>query len=298
MKKITLLFTIFIAFFSVSQESITFYPSKDLSLGYHDNFGSEDNNYGWAFQFAGYVMDGAAGGINSNRAMLGFDLDSILPGTEILSAKLSFYAFDDYSQGVPMAQGHYGNNECYLKRIIQNWEEDVATWNTQPSTTDVGQIILPQSTSAHEDYLDIDVTALIQFFIDNPSQNFGFKFGLIEEILGNNLSFHSRESTDLSKRPKLVVELRPATAKVMSEELAKFEIYPNPVSDFLNLKLNEEIINNAILNVFDMKGKNVLSINNYKGEKLKLDISKLERGSYFLEIKNGKYYQKVKFIKN
>jgi hypothetical protein len=75
-----------------------------------------------------------------------------------------------------------------------------------------------------------------------------------------------------------------------------FEIYPNPVSDFIKLVFtNTENSFKEIL-VFNSSGKMVKRIHS-GNEELKVDISELPEGLYFIGIKDGKRADFRKFIK-
>jgi Secretion system C-terminal sorting domain len=67
-------------------------------------------------------------------------------------------------------------------------------------------------------------------------------------------------------------------------------IYPNPTSDFIQISNLE----NASLIIFDVLGKIVLEISNYQQES-KIEISKLEKGIYFIKSMEGLNF---KFVKN
>lgn len=190
-----------------AQQSQVFYSSEDVSLGYHDNYNTANTNYYWAKQLAGFVIDGASGGINSNRGLIEFDLSSLDPNIIVDSARLNLFAFNDYTV-YPLTTGHYGNNSSYLKLNVNSWSEQAVTWNNQPSTTDNYMVVLNKSTSPNQDYTEINVTDAVQYMISNPSNNFGFKLGLFDEVLGNNLSFHSSNSLEINKTPTLIVYYR------------------------------------------------------------------------------------------
>lgn len=294
MKTRILFFGCLVASLSFSQTTVTFYPSKDVSLGYHDNFNTANTNYEWAYQFAGYVIDGANGGYNKNRALIQFDLTSISTATIIDSAKLYFYHYEDYTVA-PLDQGHAGNNSCYLKKVSASWDEMSVTWNSQPNTTDVDMVTVPQSTSPTQDYV-IDLTVLTQYFISNPSMNNGLKFGLINEVLGNNLSFYSSNSIDSAKRPKLVVYYGGGQTNDIDENtISDSKVYPNPVDNVLTVKSK----NIESVNVYDQTGKIVVrAFNETHEEALKLDVSKLSSGNYILEIFSiGGTKSQMKFVK-
>ena len=103
-------------------------------------------------------------------------------------------------------KGHGGTtNSCYLQRITQYWQPSIATWNTKPSVTTENQVILPQSSSAFQDYLEIDVTNLFLPMIQNSNKNFGIQMKLVNEIPTNVMIFCSTNYTDKSKHPKLTI---------------------------------------------------------------------------------------------
>ncbi len=147
---------------------ITVLSKKDAAIGYHDNYNTDDNNYGTAIQNAAYTISGSNGGLNVNRALIDFDLTSIPKGSIITSANLNLYAIGQLG----ILNGHVGNNNnSVLQRITEDWKEDKVTWNAQPSTTNINQVSLPASNNSLEDYLNIDVTSLVQDLIDN--NNYG-----------------------------------------------------------------------------------------------------------------------------
>jgi len=59
-------------------------------------------------------------------SLIRFNISSISSGTVICSAKLKLYYYD-YNDSNP--SGHTLN----LYKIHENWDEDIVTWNNQPS---------------------------------------------------------------------------------------------------------------------------------------------------------------------
>ena len=93
-------------------------------------------------------------------------------GSTILSAKLNLYAYTDFTI-VPLQDGHYGNNQSVLSRIITNWNEATVTWNTQPSVSNLHETLVNQSTNPQQDYLNINVAwevNLPQMFLKQMNQ--------------------------------------------------------------------------------------------------------------------------------
>jgi hypothetical protein len=116
---------------------------------------------------------------------------------------------------------------------------------------------------------------------------------LINEVLGNNLSFHSIESTDSEKRPKLEITFKARTNSIIdfNSEVSDFLIYPNPVVNELSFKLNNKNDNKEI-KLYNSEGK-LLKVIETKGEnEVKLDVSDFDNGVYFSVFDT----KKVKFV--
>ena len=68
--------------------------------------------------------------------------------------------------------------------------------------------------------------------------------------------------------------------------IQNFELYPNPVSDYLYVKVNVELSESVVVSLYDVSGKVVA---NYKGSQffkdvLELKTSHLIPGVYFIKI--------------
>lgn len=78
-------------------------------------------------------------------------------------------------------------------------------------------------------------------------------------------------------------------------ELTSFNSFPNPAGDSWTVKSNN--INISSIHVFDILGKNVLSLTPNKRE-VKIDVTGLHSGLYFAKINTESGTKNVKFIKN
>lgn len=284
-----------------------FFPTKDVSLGYHDNRNTENTNYATALQLAAFQIPSFdSTGVNTNRGLFDFDLSEIPQNTVISSAKLNLYAYD-YDGTHPSSilnSGHVGNNESYLRRVTQSWQENVVTWNTQPIATPQNQVVLPQSTSTNQDYLNIDVTQLVQDMIDNPNQSHGFLLGLIDEVLTANLTFHSKEGSDSTKYPKLIIDIDckddpNSTNQISRKDKVLYNsprIYPNPANDFIriDIDLEDKIVKN--LKIFSFEGKLVFDKDNFNTSET-ISTTSFNNGMYVLRIEENENISYVKFIK-
>jgi|GEM_PF-2895442 len=75
-------------------------------------------------------------------------------------------------------------------------------------------------------------------------------------------------------------------------EQPKIQIYPNPATDFINIKSTAKI---RSAEIFDMSGKTVKSINRITDGKIA--VSELVKGTYLLQIQTEKGTETLKFIK-
>lgn len=151
-----------------------------------------------------WTFSGEAGII---RSVIQFDLSSIPPNAQITKAALSLYAWGSET-GLGKHSSKSGSNEGVLQRVTSNWDEETVTWHSQPTTTEVNQLILPLSSSPEQDYIDIDVTKLVQDMSANPESSFGFMLKLKTEEKYRALNFCSKDHADPLKHPKLVVEYK------------------------------------------------------------------------------------------
>jgi len=168
--------------------------------------GNANSNTGSLNELATYSWT-VSGDPVTGRCLVGFSLQSIPAGSEILSAKLSLYGWPDNFPSVHITQGNSGDNVLLLQRVTSAWDENTVTWNTQPSITSEGQIELPPSTSTWGyDIMDIDVTNLVKQMV--AGTNYGFSLRLKTEATYRSIGFMSSEYEVPAKRPKLEITYR------------------------------------------------------------------------------------------
>jgi len=109
-----------------------------------------------------------------------FSQDIIPEGMQILKAELNLY-YDPVSEHI----GHSvlgGKNDLIIRRITESWDEHTVTWYNQPETSaDADQVVVNSSNLENQDYLNIDVTGLVNTMINNPDEKHGFMVKLLEE---------------------------------------------------------------------------------------------------------------------
>jgi Secretion system C-terminal sorting domain len=81
------------------------------------------------------------------------------------------------------------------------------------------------------------------------------------------------------------------------ENEQKLIVYPNPASDFLNIDIENS---QAKISIFNLLGQEVFASNQdnlLTKNQLRIDISSLKEGIYFLNVLEGQYKSIIKFIK-
>ncbi|MBL0342012.1 MAG: DNRLRE domain-containing protein [Bacteroidetes bacterium] len=143
-----------------AQTVLTLQPSaatgKDATLS---NFPNEPTlNFG---NNAEFISESSSINFNSHpkRSLIQFDLSSIPANATVISAYLSFYAYN-----LPGTGGHLvlNNNTGYLFKVTQPWNESTVTWSTQPTYSTADTVILGISDSSNQNYLNVDVRNQIQ----------------------------------------------------------------------------------------------------------------------------------------
>lgn len=80
-----------------------------------------------------------------------------------------------------------------------------------------------------------------------------------------------------------------STQHISSEPLPRISVYPNPSNDVIQLK---GLVQNTTINIYNILGAEVLQT--YYQTNTTIDISKLDNGMYFIQVKN---YPAIRFIK-
>lgn len=271
--------------------------NRDAGLTSHDGENSANNNYGNSPHISGFATPGTTQGILKNRNLVDFDFSQIPQGAIVDSAFMYLYASG--ANLFPQFQnGHFGNNSCYLRRVTSPWNEHTVTYNTAPTSTSQHEVILPTSDSAYQDYV-VDVTAMVQQIVNDPSQSHGFILGLIDETPNKNLEFQSINGPDSSKFPTLRIKVNCGEITSLDESPkpshgnTTMDIYPNPTNDLLNIKFIEH--DSRTIEIYSIDGKLINSFGNSE-QLIQLDVSSYSKGLYLIRSTGEKGIQLKKFI--
>jgi hypothetical protein len=82
--------------------------------------------------------------------------------------------------------------------------------------------------------------------------------------------------------------------QVESKDDSRITVYPNPAMDGISVSCDRFVLQNALVEVFDVSGRVVRVYKNVDASKV-MDVSTLETGSYFLRISTEQNMQTLKF---
>lgn len=198
-------------------KSVCFQPSAGKGIDAVISSLSPTTNYGTHQDFIATAWT-VSGNPVTLRSLLQFPQLSGIPSTALVTnATLDLYFNPTSSNGADHSQLS-GSNAASLRRVTGAWNESTVTWNTQPGTstgtTSTDVVSVAASTSGTQNY-SINVTDMVQYWVANPSQNFGFLFRLVTESHYRRLIFSSSDHTNASLLPRLCVSYQ--------------ELLPNPL---------------------------------------------------------------------
>ena len=223
------------------------------------------------------------------RGLFTFNLEEITLGSTVNSALLYLYADLTTTNCYGGDEPHAGTNASHIYRVLENWDYNTVTWNTQPGFSLLHAVPIEESTDPQQDYI-LDVTTLVQDWVDNPLSSFGFLIKLDNEIdYYSSLIFCSSFNTDTTKHPKLIVEYTKQLdiSNTTSPEIA---IYPNPAKETIIIQLNYNANKFSIFNLYDHSGRIIRSFKFQEGsDKFEISITDIPSGLYFISDNNGNY---------
>lgn len=107
-----------------------------------------------------------------------------------------------------------GANDFFISRITEPWGNDTLTWKTpplgatyrMPVVSTSNQIKVTGTSVGDEDY-KIDITSLMNYWVANPNENYGFELRLVNESGLRSLNFANSRFDAVPARPYIEAEV-------------------------------------------------------------------------------------------
>ncbi len=226
-----------------------------------------------------------------DRSLINFDLSQIPDGAEILSASINLYA-NTVNGGHTTTDG---SNESMLVMITEEWEEETTTWNNQPAVDENFSVSLSESLNSDQDYIDIDVSELIEHMINNPDSGFGLMIKLADETGRRSMQFASSNAADANLHPtlKICYEI-PLSSKDISTSSDELNIYPNPTTGHFSIEMETETKSQAI--VYNQSGQ-IVDKFMLLSKVTERNFEALQSGVYYISMLNEDNSTTKKLIK-
>ena len=234
---------------------LTLKPNSDGGKDIHVLSGLPNTNVDphQEFVFCGWTCQGSP---CNDRALIQFNMSVIPANATLISATLGLHA---NPSPIVIPTANYGSNNAFLiRRVTSPWSESTVTWNTQPTTTTQNEVLVPQSTSSGQSYLNLDVTALVNDMRNDPQNSFGFMMRLVNEIPYNGRDFASSDHPDSTMWPSITYCYTVLTG--VSNYLVSsnsFKVYPTLFTENLRIEFLS-LASEIELDIFNVAGKKVL----------------------------------------
>jgi Secretion system C-terminal sorting domain len=236
------------------------------------------------------IADWTVSGTGYNwRSLLKISLSAIPAGSVIDTAYLSLHADIASSAGASGSPTFGSDNAVGIYRITGTWDTTTVSWNVQPAYTTVNAVTLPQSSTATQDYLNVDVTNLVKDAY--ASGNKGFLFKHIQELMSlNSMIFYSpyEYPIDSTKAPMLVIKYKNHTAiSNVSGSVGGMTLFPNPASRSLNVSVVKDQNELLTISVLDCAGRLLITKNVYEKSaqaNVDIELGGLSKGLYIVRL--------------
>ncbi|MBR4498711.1 MAG: DNRLRE domain-containing protein [Bacteroidales bacterium] len=232
------------------------YPQKDASL--YISGRPDQSDYEYTYWGDKEILICHAwtnyGKTFNTRSLIDFDLSEIPSNATIIDAKLDLHSpypqtkelYKHYSYNI-MHDSGYKSNESFLCKVTEPWGENSVSWHSQPSYDTTQNVLLPQSSAHFQDYLNIDVTHLIQNMVSQPDSAFGLMMVLRNENKYARMSFASSDFPDITRHPHLIVNYKVYPNSLLkSHDLSITSISKDYKSmKYLDVKTEQEFIDST-----------------------------------------------------
>lgn len=181
---------------------------SDASLQRNDLCPWETTNYGanTVNLAATWTWYGPGCGPGDIRSVIQFNIDTVKPKKLYDNrATLDLY----YPTGSTQTNTFVGSateNSFRIEHVTSPWSEMAVTWNTQPTSTLVGSLIVPTTAQNDTANLQINVSTIVDDWICGLP-NYGVKLSLVNEgLIYRRRYYTSREYANTTLRPTLTLQ--------------------------------------------------------------------------------------------
>ncbi|MBI3136217.1 MAG: DNRLRE domain-containing protein [Bacteroidetes bacterium] len=129
--------------------------------------------------------------------------------------------------------GHYQNtvsdNDAWVSRVIEPWDEDYSTWSFRPDVTPTNRVAIPATTTNGYELKNdtVDILGFIPYWQSNPGENFGFELALQSYSQGDYASRHYSSSDDAGHNLMVSYTVKPKIETVYYDSLGTGNITVN-----------------------------------------------------------------------
>lgn len=169
-----------------------------------------DKNFGGHKYFeATFLTEPVLTVMRSNRSMIWFDLNALPKSAVIKKVTLQL----SYDLPVPFDPAFVTNTDPasgiawyggVLQQIVEPWEEDKVTWNTQPKTIEANQVFIAPFIR-NVNFIIVDVTSLFVPIAEIAAPNYGMLFKLWPAEKFPGFRFASSDYDEPTMRPRLTI---------------------------------------------------------------------------------------------
>lgn len=98
---------------------------------------------------------------------------------------------------------------------------------------------------------------------------------------------------------ELKINIEEATVSTTEVSNTQFSIFPNPADDVLNVRNSENIPSGTVFEIVDVLGKKILEqkVDGGGNSSIRIDITGLISGVYFLKIRKERVLESLRFVK-
>lgn len=230
----------------------------------------------------------------NSRSLLRWDLSFIPANAVVHSASLSLYAYNSPANGEHSTLS--GSNDAVLNKVTSPWNEYTVSWNSMPSVTTTNQIVIPASISPSQDYLNTDVTAMVQDMIINPSTNYGLILQLVTEQAYRKLVFASSDNSNPAKHPRLDICYTVPTSIAPVIDNAGITAVQDMKNETVMFKSKKDFLPGTAIQLYNAAGQLIFSKEQIKGSSMTISTSGIASGIYVYRIINSSVNANGKLI--